>query len=162
MSFRKRDQDNWPRFQALAFSCNTRLSISCMVLEKLKKIIQIAQTLHFSFFLFLGDFHLDKSFFCICFWWSLEVESRKKLHAVKKSSSACDNNKTEKRKNIFQLDIRRTTRSACRLFLGFMFRTVFVWAYKSDITKVIRYSLWYTFVKLSWKINLPTSLITYL
>lgn len=91
MSFRKRDQDKWPRFQALAFSCNTHLSISCMVLEKLKKIIQIAQTLHFSFFLFLVDFHLDKSFFCICFWWSLEVESRKKLHAVKKSSSACDN-----------------------------------------------------------------------
>lgn len=134
----------------LSIACKVSKRIRFIALEKLFKLHK-----HFTFFLPL-IFTLIKNFSLYAFLFLNELRSwtRKKVHAVK--VLRLFDNKTEKHeRTFFQLDIFgwRTTRSACRLFLGFMFRTVFAWAYKSDITKIPCYSLWYTLVKLSWEKN---------
>lgn len=73
-------------------------------------------------------------------------EKSKKSHAAE-CSSASDNTPHERMfsNSIFRVAHTKRMPSLSR----FMFRTAFAWAYKSDITKIFPYSLWYSLGKLS-------------
>lgn len=74
---------------------------------------------------------------------------------VGKSSSACDNTRNER---MFSNSIFRVAHTKHMPSLSlFMFRTVFAWAYKSDIVKIFCYSCTIWLESFGWKIKAPRS-----